>query len=359
MADSNNAPQADPFIMSSWPHGGTERVLYCPVCSSENRHLLYTDLTDRIFYCAPGRWNLYECLKCGCGYLDPRPTQETIHLAYQRYYTHKIQTRVDGNLLVGLHRIFRALTNGYRNWRFGTEFRPASKIGIFVLWIVSGTRQKVDREFHHVPRPSPGAQLLDVGFGNGYFLNLAQAAGWKVSGCDTDPVTVASASKNGIDVRLGGIASFSNMPESFDMITLSHVIEHLHDPRDVSREIYRLLKPGGMVWMETPNIRSYGHLNFGRHWRGLEPPRHLVLFNWNALESMLEGCGFRDVKRLPLYDLYPSLAAKSNAIASGRDPYGKNLSKPRSRFMGFLLNVKTRLHPEKSEFITLIAHKPL
>ncbi len=341
-----------------WPEGGLEAVACCPVCGSELHHLLHTQLTDRVFYCAPGAWTLFGCAQCGSAYLDPRPTTETIHLAYERYYTHTLPKQVEGTSLHGVSWVRRALTNGYRNWRFGTTFCPASVLGVFVTGLMPGKRRVIEREFRHLPRPTSGARLLDVGFGSGSFLDLAQAAGWQVSGCDTDSVTVASASKRGFDVRQGGIEAFSDMSESFDVITLSHVIEHVHHPREVTQEIYRLLKPGGQVWIETPNSQSYGHEHFAQNWRGLEPPRHLVLFSWKALEVMLKKCGFRDVERLPRYDLYTRLAAKSRAISSGRDPYEKKQLRQSERIMGYMMNLRARLFPERTEYITLVARKP-
>lgn len=342
-----------------WPEGGLETVLHCPVCDSERRNLLHADLTDRVFYCAPGTWKLYTCLNCSCAYLDPRPTLETIHLAYQRYYTHALKRTNGHGSLNGLRQIYVALTNGYRNWRFGTSFRPTSTLGIIAIWLMPYKRNFYEREFRHLPLPIPGARLLDVGCGDGRFLKLAQAAGWEVFGCDPDPVTATAAKENGIEIRQGGVEAFSDMLGSFDVITMSHVIEHLHDPKGVSKEVYRLLKPGGIFWIETPNIQSYGHDDFAQHWRGLEPPRHLILFNWNALEWMLKNVGFHLGKRLPQYDVYPRLAAKSLSIVRGLNPYENSRLTRLERLRGFPYIMRTRLHPEKSEFITLIAHKPI
>jgi len=246
----------------------------------------------------------------------------------------------------------------YCNSRFGTALLPAGKFGALVMRLIPGKRKALDQQFRHLPRSKPDGRLLDIGFGDGKFLDLAKKAGWSVSGCDTDPVTIASAREKGLDVRQGGIEAFKDLSESFDVITLSHVIEHVHSPKEVSQEIFRLLKPGGQVWMETPNIQSYGHEQFAKDWRGLEPPRHLVLFNWNSLEAMLKEVGFSHIEKLPRYDVYARLAVKSRAIARGQDPYEKQKTERFDDVKSLFFNLKTRLHPNKSEFITLIAHKP-
>jgi len=72
----------------AWPEDGLERVGRCPLCASSSRSVRHTDLSDRLFRAAPGRWTLHDCAGCGGAYVDPRPTRETIGLAYRSYYTH-------------------------------------------------------------------------------------------------------------------------------------------------------------------------------------------------------------------------------------------------------------------------------
>ena len=103
-----------------WPAHGLEYVNCCPVCCSTERKLLYEGLTDRVFFCAPGEWTLYRCQQCGSAYLDPRPTLDTIGLAYSKYFTHNCDDRGNIQNLSWFRRIRRILANGYLNYRFGT-----------------------------------------------------------------------------------------------------------------------------------------------------------------------------------------------------------------------------------------------
>jgi hypothetical protein len=73
---------------SVWPDDDLERVNCCPVCGKEERKLLHAGLTDRVFFCAPGNWDLFSCIDCGSAFLDPCPTAESISQAYQSYLTH-------------------------------------------------------------------------------------------------------------------------------------------------------------------------------------------------------------------------------------------------------------------------------
>ena len=342
-----------------WPDGGTESVANCPICKSVHRRALHLGLTDRAFYCAPGEWNLFQCLQCGCGYLDPRPTPDTIHIAYREYYTHAPLFSFDTGSFKGLRRFKYALGNGYRNWRFGTHSEPATKLGLIAAWFLPGKRKALETDFRNLPRPSPGARLLDVGFGSGAFLDLALSAGWWVAGADPDAKAVEAARKRGLHVRQGFIDTFADMPASFDVITLSHVIEHVHNPETFTKEVYRLLKPGGIVWIDTPNIDSYGHKRFGRYWRGLEPPRHLVIFNWGALESMLHAEGFRDLRRLTRHDVYGHVALNSRAIREGWRPDQRPAPRLIERVTNAFLSLGSRLNYRRSEYVTLVAKKPM
>ena len=96
----------------------------------------------------------------------------------------------------------------------------------------------------------------------------AIAAGWQGSGCDFDPVTIRNALARGIDVREGGIEAWGDQFGAFDAVTISHVIEHVHDPRATLALAWKLLKPGGMIYVETPNLDALGHDIHGRNWRG-------------------------------------------------------------------------------------------
>ena len=82
-----------------------------------------------------------------------------------------------------------------------------------------------------------------------------------------------------------------------------------------------MLKPGGRLWISMPNLSSQGFRLFGRHWRGLEVPRHLCLYDPPAVGRLLEACGFRDVELLAPADSAEFYFRQSIAIRYGRDPY--------------------------------------
>lgn len=355
--------QPDP-VQLAWPEDGLEAVPRCPACGGGERSLLYRGLADYVFFCAPGRWDLHRCHGCQSLYLDPRPTPDTIHLAYTEYFTHT--SEAGGSVpepAGGLARVRRLLANGYKNWRFGDDLRPASRLGIAAAYLRPGWRQAVDRQYRHLLFPRSGGRLLDVGCGNGAFLRKAQSVGWCALGIDPDPKAVAAARAHGLDVEQGGLERFDGQSELFDVVTLSHVIEHVHDPADTLQRIFRLLKPGGRVWIDTPNAQAHGHRLFRRHWRGLEPPRHLAIFSWHALENLLARVGFGTVRRHVCTNNFAWLAnASQNIEKAAAEDCGSHA--PRANRVpvgihGILFSVLTLMNYRNSEFITLVARKPI
>lgn len=296
---ANSASKANPPTESAslpapwihdWPSNGIEVVNKCPLCGSDARTLLYDALVDQCFRVSPGRWRLWRCASCSAAYLSPRPTADTIHAAYSTYYTHAEPPAPGPN---ALQRIRRKLSDGYANQRYGCKRDPESRWGPVVARVVPLIAWIADREFRHLPTPTGFERsLLDVGCGDGGFLANARTCGWDVLGLEPDPKAAAIAQQRGVPVRIGGLESLAGEVEAFDVITLSHVIEHLHDPVQALRDCRRLLRPGGQLWLETPNVDSLSHQIFGRSWRGLEAPRHLVLFSPRSLRLALAAAGF-------------------------------------------------------------------
>jgi 2-polyprenyl-3-methyl-5-hydroxy-6-metoxy-1,4-benzoquinol methylase len=320
---------------------------------------MYSDLMDGIFFSAPGRWIMYRCRGCGSGYLDPRPTATTIGLAYQSYFTHRVDEReaVVIDKLSWPRRLRHALANGYRNYRFGLNLQPANRLGILVGAFRPRWRALEAGKVRHLPRPKRGAKLLDLGCGSGDFLEFAHSAGWQVVGVDPDPKAVAAARSRGLDAREGGVEMLDPGRERFDGITLSHVIEHVHDPLAVLQACHRLLKPRGWIWLATPNLESIGHHLYGRHWRGLEPPRHLAVFTPASLRTLLEQAYFWRVRHQSYRPLCEWMFAASEAVRDGKGDLGAANLSPAGRAAAKDAERKARRDPHIREYVTVKAWK--
>ncbi len=247
----------------------------CHLCGALG-NVLHTGLRDFTFD-APGEWTLKRCPTAACGlvWLDPFPLEEDLPLAYRSYYTHTGSSEPSGS------------TRGVRNFLYAS-YRAATALTGSVTGI---NKQRFLLSWMFLKDQPPG-RVLDVGCGDGGFLNRMKHAGWRVDGLDFDTQAIESAkAKYGLDLRHGDLASQKFADCSFDAITLNHVIEHVPDPLELFREAKRVLKPGGRLAMATPNPDSLGHKAFKEHWRGLEPPRHLHIFTVRALQECARRTG--------------------------------------------------------------------
>lgn len=307
-----------------WPTEDLERLGQCPVCTSIERSLLYENLQDKIFFSAPGAWKMWRCAACGAGYLDPRPTIGSIGRAYDNYYTHgnwqpESEQLSSGNSLI--KQVKHGLRNDYLNKRYGYRFRPQVWGGRWVMQGFPAKRLQADSHIRHLPAPEPGHnRLLDAGCGNGAFVWMAQAMGYHAEGLEIDPRACAQACTHGLAIHQGAFPDSGLASESFNEITLSHVLEHLHDPAGALKEALRLLRPGGRLWILVPNLEGASNRIWKENSRLLEPPRHLVMFDVKSLKRLFRECGFITVQQLSVPNINPFIYTQSHAIAMGRDP---------------------------------------
>jgi 2-polyprenyl-3-methyl-5-hydroxy-6-metoxy-1,4-benzoquinol methylase len=340
-----------------WPVEDLESVKQCPVCRSAERIILYRGLTDGVYQIADGEWNMYRCTACESGYLDPRPAPSSISRAYSGYSAHSAQyhpiVRRKGYLRALLH----DLINGYQNLRFGLKRTPANSFGRLLVPIIPSLRSASDAECRHLPKlPDGGGRLLDVGCGNGAFLALAMQAGWEAEGIDFDPVAIETARSRGLNARCIGVEELVGELSVYDVITLCHVIEHVHEPVELLERLYSLLKPGGVLWVETPNLDSLGAKRYKEYWRGLEPPRHLVMFSSKSLFGALRNVGFKDIHQhwrgMTVFTLFAASDALQkgigirNATRNGRPPLSDCVAE-----------IYEMVVPATREFVTFTARK--
>jgi SAM-dependent methyltransferase len=332
----------------------------CEVCGGARRSILYGGLTDRIFRCAPGHWSLWRCEDCGAATLDPRPTAQSIGRAYAGYYTH---AGVERNFLVPGDRpdlrIKRAMHLSYYNRRFGYRFGDALPLGWLPIAASPWRSARAGQFVRHLPAPRGEARLVDVGCGDGGFLRIARVLGYAARGIEFDPAAAALARQQGFEVDVGSLADADLPPASLEQITLSHVVEHLHDPVAALKRLRGWLKPGGRLWLQTPNIEGAGARRYGADWRGLEPPRHLVLFAAASLRVALERSGYERLAVLP-----PQLDAafyigQSEATRRGQDPYRLRRTERRAaRREGRAWDRAALADPGRAESITMVAFRP-
>jgi 2-polyprenyl-3-methyl-5-hydroxy-6-metoxy-1,4-benzoquinol methylase len=288
----------------------------CILCGSKGA-MIYRHQSDRLFG-AGGSWNFRKCTnqKCGLLWLDPMPIKEDAGKAYARYYTHTppSQARRSGQL----RRMYRLMKHSYLVSRYKYQVATCSwpvRILGKILYLLPVRRNEVDSDARYL-EAVPQGYLLDAGCGSGEWLTLMREMGWRVAGTDLDEIAVGVARLKGLDVGCGALEEQGFADGSFDAVTLSHVIEHVHDPVGTLLECARVLRPGGKLVLLTPNGSSLSHQLFGKHWRGLEPPRHLHVFSKQSLPSLLRLAGFRNVTIRP--QIAKSVIYESVLLRRGR-----------------------------------------
>lgn len=209
----------------------------CSCCGSSSRRTLYA-YGDWRYGIPEPKYGVCICSKCGHGYLSPRPTESTIHEAYPTDYD-----------------AARSTTNHETATRYAAQ---ATFVG-------------------------PGiGRLLDVGSARGDFLNSLLELGWDATGID--PFLRDGAS----NARLLKADIYSDLlsPDTFDVVTAWHVVEHVYRPKDFFVRVSELLKPGGRFCMSVPNFKSYR----ARWLKAEDVPRHLQFFTIDSLIKLGESC---------------------------------------------------------------------
>lgn len=136
----------------------------------------------------------------------------------------------------------------------------------------------------------PSGDMLDVGCALGFFLQRAKQRGWRTVGLDISPwARRRAAQRFGLDVR-ADLRSCTD--ESFDVVTAFQVLEHMPHPASALAEIYRCLRPGGLLVIETWDRQSWIARLFGRHWQQVTPPSVVHLFTRRSLVQSLTRQGF-------------------------------------------------------------------
>lgn len=331
----------------------------CRLCSSQGVSL-HQGLKDRLLG-VPGVWTLLRCPNCGLVWLNPRPVPEDMGKLYTEYYTHAVSEPVPRRL----ERLRKAVKRGILASAFGYDglAKDGVEKSLGWLWARVGLLRDIAGGAVMWLHGSGRGRILDVGCGKGEFLANMRNLGWEVVGVEPDPKAVNLARKQyDLDTYQGTLEEAGFPEESFDVITMNHVIEHLPDPISTLRECHRVLRPGGSLVAVTPNIRSLGFRLFGQAWRGLEPPRHLYLFSTETLRTAAESTGFRGLElrttsRTARWMWIASQLIRRDGMLPGRLPEGKGLGLQLEGLAFLALEYALNLIIDAGEELVLIASK--
>jgi SAM-dependent methyltransferase len=229
----------------------------CPLCGKDECEALF-EATDRLEL-AKDRFRIVRCALCGLAYLNPRPEEGKLAGYYPKTYW--------GGKQRGVKDLFRKAEERLKE---NYKLRALKKCGV------------------------RSGRVLDVGCGRGEFLALLKKRGFQVAGLETGEEAVRRGREDfGIEITNGTLAGSHFSENSFDAVTMWHVLEHLPNPREALRAARKLLKPGGVLLLALPD---FGGLLAGFYrgaWFGIDAPRHLTHFKKDTLSEMLGRADFK------------------------------------------------------------------
>lgn len=155
-------------------------------------------------------------------------------------------------------------------------------------------------------------RMLDIGCSVGCTVEAALQRNWRAGGVDVSEDAVMFCREQGLDCQLIGVDKLPFPDESFDLVTSWHVIEHVADVRETLAEWRRVLRPGGMLVMETPDADCLKVRLKGAKYRRFWAPEHTYTFTYSNLKPFVEQADMEIVRRPMLgrlSDLGPSMAA--------------------------------------------------
>ena len=290
---------------------------HCPVCGAAELKTAFS-VTDHSV--SGEKFPILECNHCTLRLTQDIPTADFIGPYYRSedYISH---TNSSKGLINQLYRQVRKIT----------------------------LRQK--RKFIENSTGLSSGNLLDIGSGTGAFAAAMKQAGWKVTGLEPDE-GARKVANDQFGISLDDTGSFFELPPSqFDVITLWHVLEHVHDLQAYVQQLQRLLKPGGKLLIAVPNYTSGDARYFGINWAAYDVPRHLYHFSPPSIRILLERNSLKLLSVQPMWfdSFYVSML--STRYASGKVQYLKAV------WQGLLSNLNAIRDRERcSSLIYVVSH---
>lgn len=252
-----------------------ENITICPICDQNHFNQCLSTKDHTVTH---QEFNLIKCSQCNFIITSPRPDKESIgsYYASDDYISHSGKSKT---LFDKVYLIARSFT---LKWK-------------------SNLIKKLN--------PEPGT-ILDYGCGTGEFLNYQKKQGWNIIGVEPSDIARQKANNlldNKVSKDLKGVQK-----NSINIITLWHVLEHVHDLNNTLTELREILSGNGFMIIAVPNPNSPDSHKYGNHWAGYDVPRHLWHFTKSTMHLLLKRNGLEivAVKPMKLDSYYVSLLSE-------------------------------------------------
>jgi len=240
-------------------------ITHCPICKTDSFNAF---LTCKDYTVSKQSFNIVSCNNCNFKFTNPRPEDEKLGEYYKSedYISHS-------NTSKG---IISKIYKSVRNYTLKKKLKLISK------YVSRGT-------------------ILDYGCGTGMFLKVCQDNGWKSFGMEPDGDARKIASEMGLN-------TFSDKEriqtyigsETFEIITLWHVLEHVTDLEETLNYFKEKLNQNGALIIAVPNYTSFDAKHYKEFWAAYDVPRHLYHYEIEAIQKLLSSFGFKLVETKPM-----------------------------------------------------------
>ena len=292
-----------------------ELLQQCPLCGSKQFEF-FKEIPDH--FLSKENFTLVKCADCGFVFIQNRPDKNSIDAYYEssEYISH---TDSDKDLVAKIYQFVR--------------------------------RWNVAKKYRMIKRYVPHGSILDIGCGTGDFLNFFREKEWKVAGVEPSNSARAIANKKNNDQIFDESQLEIFDDKSFDVISMWHVLEHVHDLDQRVGAVSRLLKDDGVFVFSVPIYESWDATHYDAFWAAWDVPRHLYHFSQASVKNFLQQNNFRLLKVIPLpFDAY-YISLLSEGYKSKKSAYLKAL------FNGFFSNLKARKTDNFSSLIFIVQKK--
>ena len=236
----------------------------CNLCGFDDTKLILR-ARSRVMNVGENFFKLAKCRRCGLVYLNPRPKKEEIKKYYPAWYHSRPPAKV---------------TDITKTKIWGIPWQEAMK-----------------NKAEPILRYKKKGRILDIGCGDGSLLKFLKDSGWQTYGVELrDSSSLYARDVLGLNVFSGRFDEADYPEESFDVITLFHVLEHLPNPSGTLKKARMLLRKDGFLLIEVPNFHSFEAKVFRSNWVGISAPLHLYHFTPRTLQMMLKSCGLIPVE---------------------------------------------------------------
>jgi len=259
-------------------------IIKCPICESEKSSVF---LHSRDYFLTKEDFEIKTCGGCGFLFTSPMPADAKLGAYYEseEYISHSNAGKGFINIL------YQAV----RNYTLG------KKVTLIQKWVHSG-------------------KVLDIGCGTGEFLNVMSKKGFDVIGVEPN-INAANFAIENYHLSVYKENKLSELvPQSFDVITMWHVLEHVSDLAKRIEQIKKLLKPDGILIVAVPNPESFDARYYKKYWAAFDLPRHLYHFKKSDISKLFKKVEMEIVKVIPmLFDsFYVSLLSEKYKTGSSK-----------------------------------------